>query len=221
MALYAENSYITEDDMRRYSFQPALNELDFVNDAIPKICELIDLYVGVPTNFFAKVESSVPASGRIFYGDGSARLRVEPYIAGTLSGTITVPSGITAPSFVEIRPDTGRFQQSGNRLDYLLEIVDSRGFLQSGYQFGNRAPLGGSVWIAGCPYTLTARWGFAAVPETIKQAVIETMIAMNRDKDQAFARAVNLDTNIANNVDAIPKRAKMILDGWRNRIAFA
>lgn len=214
--------YIDEDDVRQYGFQPALNELNFVNAAIPRICEQIDLYVGVPTGYFNAVASSVAVSSRLFYGSDAHRLRIEPYHAGTITGSISAPSGITVPSYVEVRPDNGRLRAGGGKVEFFLEVVNSAGHKQGGYQWGNRDSTSGATeWVEGCPYTITARWGWAATPEAIKQAAIETLIAMHRGKDQAFMKVVNLETNTVVNNDPLPPRAKQILDSLRARVMFA
>lgn len=215
--------YVTEDDVRQYGFQPALNELNFVNAAIPRICEMVDNYLGVPTGYFNVVASSVPVSARVFYGSDAKRLKVDPYHASSLT-TITAPSGITVPTYFESRADSRQLRGNGSTSEFFLETTDSRGFKTTGYQFGNRSTRFSTVvWAKGCPYTVTARWGWSAAtqPTVIKQAVIETLIAMHRGKDQAFMKVVNLETNTVINNDPLTPRAKAILDSLAARFIFA
>lgn len=205
--------YITEADVRQYGFQPALTELNFVNSAIPRICELIDEYLGLPHGYFNAVASNVSASARVFYGDGRSQLRVEAYHPGSIT-EITAPNNAVVPSYRQRNPqEAGRFAGNGNKIACFLEVTDASGYIVKP-RFGN-VRRGVSGWVDGCPYTVTARWGYVATPETIKQAALETLIAMHRGKDQAFMRVVNLQDNTVTNVDALPPRAKAILNTLR------
>lgn len=206
--------YITEADVRQYGFQPALSDLNFVNAAIPRICEMVDEYLGVPHGYFNVVAANVTPTPRTFYGTGKLMLRTEAYHPGSIT-SVTSVNNITVPTYRERNPQTpGRFASNGNLLVSYLEVTDASGFIVKP-RFGN-VRSSRTIWTDGCPYIVTARWGYVATPETIKQAVIETFIAMNRGKDQAFMRVANLQDNTVTNVDALPPRAKSILNTLHN-----
>lgn len=144
--------------------------------------------------------ADVIASARTFYGDGTNYLKLDPYVAGTLNATMTVPTGYTAPTYVE-------------RNGYLI-LSDSTGTLVPGYW--------STGWQMGFPYTVTALWGFASTPADIKAAVIEWIINVWRETDPAGLKLVGLDGQVLR--ENMPPRVALIAKSWRVKgaeVAFA
>jgi hypothetical protein len=84
---------------------------------------------------------------RVLYGNNKSCLDLPEYIHGSVDPTVTTITGLTAPTVAEYR---GR-----------LCIVDSRGVLQRL-----------EVWRDDVPYTIKARWGYAATPADIREACL-------------------------------------------------
>lgn len=124
------------------------------------------------TVVFTEDGAGIPPVARTIYGDGTNYLRIPPYHNGTLAGTVTVPTGYTAPSFIA----TG---------GYLVRAVD--GVVQRGY------PQFDFGWWQGVAVTVSAVWGYEATPEDVKAAVIELVINLFRETDPAFIKLINIE----------------------------
>jgi len=121
---------------------------------------------------FTENGADIVPTARVFYGDGTNFLRLDPYVPGTLSGTIVMPDGYTAPEF------TVMGQYLALSADGLL--VSERPWLS----------LGG--WLRGVPVTATAIWGYESTPADVKQAVIELVIELARSSDPAFLKITDV-----------------------------
>lgn len=86
-------------------------------------------------------------SARVFYGNGKACLEVEPFVAGSVNPVVVVPAGFTAPKFVELKGLLCQASAAG--------VLDRSG-----------------RWLDTVPYTITARWGYAATPPDIREAAL-------------------------------------------------
>lgn len=124
------------------------------------------------TATFTENGADVVASNKTVYGDGTCFLKLPPFVSGTLSATITLPDGYTAPYFVE-------------RNGYLV-ITDSLGVLANPNSYV-------SPWWAGVAITLSAKWGYEQTPADIQNAVIELVINLWRETDPASIKLVNID----------------------------
>lgn len=145
---------------------------DELDDLIEKASRYFDLLCGKPSGYFEAAGSVV--SDRTFYGDGTHFLKVDHYVSGSLSPTLTLPAGHTAPDFVE---RNGR-----------LQIVSSNGVL-----LGRSSSLAFEGWWSNVPITISARWGFEATPEDVKLAIIELVVNLWRETDPANVKLVNLE----------------------------
>lgn len=119
---------------------------------------------------FTEHGADVVASARTFYPGGLNHLKLDPYVAGTLTG-LTVPSGYETPYYVQ---RGGYLIRTGS--DYVLPVTTSDW-----------------IWNAGVPVTVTAKWGFSETPADVRQAVIELVINLWREVDPASQKLVNLD----------------------------
>lgn len=128
------------------------------------------------TVVFTEHGADVVATNKIVYGDGTNYLRLPPYVPGTLNSTLTLPSGYTAPAFIE---------QNG----YLV-LTSSNGIAPPFERFNN---LWWPGWWSGVPITISAIWGFPATPADVKHAVIEWTVNIWRDTDPSQLKIVGID----------------------------
>lgn len=131
-----------------------------------------DLVCGVDPEYF---EAAGPtATEKTVYGDGTNFLKLPPYVAGTLDTDLSLPDGYTVPTFIE-------------REGYLV-------LASNGVDVSAIAPWPSAYgWYAGIPFTITARWGWAATPEDVTMAVIELVINLWRETDPATVKLINLE----------------------------
>lgn len=132
---------------------------------------------------FTEYGADVVASVRTFYPEGLNHLKLDPYVAGTLT-LLAVPSGYETPYYVE---RNGYLIRTGS--DYVL-------------------PSSGWVWNLGVPVTVTAKWGFAETPADVRQAVIELTINLWREVDPATAKLVGVEGIIQR--ETLPPRVREI-----------
>lgn len=181
---------------------------------------LFDSAVGCSPNYFNAYTQGASATARIYYGDGTDTLKLWPYKTGSIT-TVTMPTGWTVPSYIELnaQPDRNNgfdfglirtYGDDGARLTHLTSALDdARAFA---LDLSGDMAIG---WPDGLKVTVTAVWGFDAVPNDVKLAVIESAIAGMRGMDQAYARVTNLETNTVTNATALTPRAQMVADRYR------
>lgn len=146
---------------------------------------------------FTEYGADVLATAKVFYGDGTHYLRLDPYVAGTLNTTITLPDNYTVPTFVE-------------RDGYLVQASN-----------GVTPPFAPSIWSTGwyrgVAVTVTALWGFESTPADIQSAVIEMVINLWREVDTVAIKLVGIDGQALR--ESIPPRVKEVCRRWRPRVA--
>lgn len=166
---------------------------DLVAAIIERVSRMFDLEVGVPEGYFNR-SIQAAASSRTIYGDGTNYLKLDPYVAGSLNTTVTMPDGYTVPSFIE-------------RGGYL--IAGTNGNLPvRGFQNG--------LWLEGVPVTITAKWGFFETPADVKHAVIEWSINVWRETDPASLRLINLEGGVLR--ESVPPRTREVINQWRMKV---
>jgi hypothetical protein len=210
--------YCTIENVLLAGHQLSTDDHLVIPDLVSRCSRLFDRACRLPDNHFA--EAATAASARKFWGDGTNNLRIDPYVAGSIT-TVTMPTGYTVPDYVEeVRPD--------NTGSYLICVYGDDESKFSGVEaeaidlfsvaFWNASYIG---WPEGIKVTVTARWGFSAVPVEVVEAVTEWVIATLRGKDQAYAKVVNLENGQIVTA-AMPERTKMLADSFRNnRLVFA
>jgi hypothetical protein len=133
---------------------------------------LFDNLCEVPENFFAAAGSSFTA--RDYYGDGTAYLTVDPF---TVLNTVNP---------VVIDPDTDVTYDLPDyiAIDNQLIVLDKTKQLnQLTAAFNNRF----TGWHLGVKVTVSAKWGFTAIPADVQMAVIALAIVQWRTADPAFS----------------------------------
>lgn len=215
----AANDYATIEDARLYGYQSTDDDDEILEAAITRASRLFDRYCGFKAGYFAKGSASQVASARKFWGDGTDYLEIDPYLSSPAIA-VAMPTSYTVPPYLETRnlprTDDGqgfflRRTYSDNESSFQF-IKDAAWDENAGALFA--ANINTVGWPEGVKVTVTAKWGFDAVLEDVKEAVLETAIAIWRGRDQAFSRVVNLESNLQV-VDAMPARAKLIADRYR------
>lgn len=187
-------AYVTIEEIAPYGWQVGEDDLIFFDALRVRASRMFDILAYVGEDFFQA--GSDTAESRTFYGTDSVYLYLPPYYDLV---SVTMPSSYTVPSYAEI--------------DGCLRTKSSDGILFEPNAW-NR-----TVWASGVPITVTAKWGFRAIPDNVKQAVAELIIAVWRTKDSAFLKAVDLDTRQVL-VNAIPERTKLIANYYQSRKNF-
>lgn len=167
---------------------------------VTRASRLFDSLCNRPAEYFAvaTTEGSAPATeDRIFYGDGTNYLLVDPHAQTITADDVEMPDTYTVSNFVD--------------KDGYLILTDSRGRLAGHYGYGYSPWWSG--WPDGCPVTITSVWGFAGAKEDVKEAILELTIAIWRSKDSAFLKAVDLEGHIIN--EAIPKITREAIQKYR------
>lgn len=213
-------NYCTIAQARDYLYQSQDADEDVISKMLPRVSRLIDSYCGVSEDYFAKGNPSQTASSRTFWGDGTDYLLIDPYLS-TSTLTLTMPTGFSVATYIESNPyvrnrlvqSAGQFflvrtyGTDGNRLSSLNERRD---YFYA--EFSNQVDYVG--WPAGIKVTLSAKWGWDAVPLDLVEATLETLGSMWRSKDQGFARAVAIE-GVAIINEALPPRARLLCDAYR------
>lgn len=172
-----------------------------LTNLIEQASRYFDLVAGVKPEFFEP--ASATATARTFYGDGTNFLRLDKYVAGSLNPTITVPSGYTAPTFIE-------------RDGYLVLTTEDVGAIVSSlppYPSWWRT----TSWWHGLPIIVTARWGYAATPADVKMAIIEMVINLLRETDPASLNLLDLERQPLR--EWMPPRVRAVAERYRIREA--
>ncbi|MET0646977.1 MAG: hypothetical protein ABW208_10180 [Pyrinomonadaceae bacterium] len=100
------------------------------------------------------------AAGRVFYGEGSAVLRISEYVAGSID-SVTGPASSLPEGYVEFR----RAKITGLHTATTQKILTPR-----------------VAWERGVPYTVTARFGFEATPGAVVEATNQLVRAWWRQQ---------------------------------------
>lgn len=184
------NAYVTIEEIAPYGWQVGEDDLIFFDALRVRASRMFEILAFVGEDYFMPGSGELEA--RTFYGTNSVYLYLPPFYE---IASVTMPTNYTVPYY--------------HNADGCLRTTDVDGILY------DPMALHGTKWPAGVPVTITAKWGFKKIPEDVKQAVAEMIIAVWRTKDQAFLKAVDMDTNKVI-VNAIPERTKMIANFYQN-----
>lgn len=169
---------------------------DLVLNVIERASRMFDREVGVVDGYF-NPPLYPTATTRTFYGDGTNILKLDPYVAGTLDETITVPANYTAPTFIA---------QNGHLL-----LSSDTGIPNAIGRYFNYG------WMDRVPVTVTAQWGYESTPADVKASVIELAINLWREVDPATAKLSGIEGSIKR--ETIPPRVKEIVKFYRMKCA--
>jgi hypothetical protein len=217
------SNYITVDDVREYGYQIDDEEypdgrptdVALVGKIIPRAARIFDVVAEVEPGYFGAfaAPAGAPDGGAVvqyFYGDGSAILRLPPYIGPLADGDVTLPEGYTVPQYYE------RADRWGNRFLQAAPSAQAVSLVDADAWFGGSLRSVG--WACGVQIGVKAKWGFAATPEDVKEACIELVISIRAGKDPAFAKVVRVDDK-ETIYQALPDRTKLIACKYAERVA--
>ena len=222
------SNYATEEDILTHGFQLAERDRSRASSLCEFMSRLFDRAAAVPPSYFGAVAADATAAARIFWGDGTDFLKLFPYKTSSIT-TVSMPSGWTVPTYLEMSSQADRYNGYDFGLirtygdnDARLGLLDTGGGAE-GWAFAIDLSQEFRVgWPPGVKVTVTAKWGYDAVPADVKLAVVESVIAGMRGMDQAYQRTLNLETNVVTNASALTPRATMIAEQYRMlRASFA
>lgn len=164
---------------------------------IEQASRYIDTQCGVPAGTFNP--SPIPiAEQRTFYGDGTHYLRLDAFIADSITA-VTLPDEYTA------------IEDYVPRGDYLVRATTS-GALPAGTWNRTWWPTIGG-WPEGVPVTVTAIWGYLETPPDIKMATIEMAINLFRETDPATLSLLDLERQPLR--ERLPPRVAEVIRRYR------
>lgn len=188
-------AYITIDQVNELQFQPNSAESGRIEALIDRASRMIDKLCEVKDGYFDAAAAS--ASAQSLDGTGTRYLRLPPYVGSIdLSADVAYESGNDLPDCRLKRDELGTYW-----------LIADNGF----------------IWDVEDQINVTARWGFAATPLEIQQAVVELVIAMWRTADPARERAVSDAGGETARAAQIPARVREACKRWAQRqpVAFA
>lgn len=181
--------YCLKENVQAQQWEPGQPDLAKVEALIPAASRWIDRACRVADGYFDAAAAA--ATNRTFYGNGTSHLYVGPHNSTIVATNVAfVDTSITVPDFTE-RP---------NRSSLLVWLV---------------ADEGEEVWRKNKPLIISAKWGFAAIPEEIKLACIELVLAQFRTLDPARERGIADASGVEFRIAKIPARVKEICEQWR------
>lgn len=186
-------SYITADDFSKYGLDTDNIDDVYMEALGERASRIFDLEANFTPGYFA-----IPtvATDRIFYGNGSTYLTVDPYVAGSITA-VSLSTGWTTPTyderdgFLAVRPIPGLFE------------TESQGLLG----------MPGGYWPNNVPVTVNARWGFAAVPQDVVDAVARQAVFMYRTSDVAKL-LVSQEASSSLTTSALHPLTKLVIDNY-------
>lgn len=192
-------SYATTAEFREYGYQATTAALSdaILSKILERASRVFDIACEVEENHFVAAGGS---TARVFYGEGTDYLEIDDY-TGNL--TVTMPSGYTVPDYVV-------------KDGFLLRTYSDNGSLSSSLR-GWAGEFVSPGWPAGVPVTITATWGYSAIPADVVEATLEIAIAIWRGKDESYAKAIALPDGSLSLRDALPPRAKFIADKYAGK----
>jgi len=214
-------AYASLDDLRDKNHTPP--EWSYVMPYDPKddpvltnmllrSSRIFDMVAQRAPGYFKATDGS--STQAVVAGDGTNYLRLPVYVAGSLT-QVTVPSGYQVPNYSEVTDELGqqwliRSDASGLRAPY---------YPYDYYEGPVSAPLGlGKGFPQGLPITITAKWGFAATPEDVKEVVLELTTILYRSKDALAQRILDLDKSPQLKA-GVPDRVKEVANRYAQKRA--
>lgn len=166
---------------------------------------LFDRLCEVDDDFFDAAAGTF--SDRDFIGDGTAYLRIGPHTA----------LNITDPVLINMEPldAVADFVNDNvppylDRGDYLIVLANTRYMRPEAASY----PLRFEGWPHGRQIRVSAKWGFAGIPEDVTLATAHIAIHLWRTADPAFATISNAE-GAASRAVTVPQVAREIIDKYK------
>lgn len=184
--------YCTTEELKQYATRTGRGDDDLHESIIPRASRIIDDLCHVKAGYFGVADQRCKTG--VLFGSGTRSLRMPPYICGSIQyAEYDGDCDAIFPDYVEFADEAG------------VQWLKAKA---------------GEYFAADATIEITARWGWACVPDDIVEATIELAMAMWRQKDAAFLR-VQADINGAGGVSgaAVPERVKQICEHWKRKRA--
>lgn len=117
---------------------------------------------------------------QVVYGDGSDYLVLPTFVSGSVTD-VDAPTGYDMPEYIEQDGALVVTRDDVIGPNYRYQTLSSSSYGQ----------IGG--WQAGVPYTVSATFGYAAIPEDIKECCLELAVRLWRAKDAGFSDVVGVE----------------------------
>lgn len=191
--------YITAEEMAGFAHEPgALASSGLLLTAASRF---FDNACEVGEDFFAPAASPAAYTGRVFVGDGTAYLRLDPYTALDPVDPVTID-----PEHVYDVPEYAEIDGALVVLDRTKQSRPEAAFYPNRY----------TGWRDGVKVTVSANWGFAETPADVKLAVAHIALHLWRTADPAFAVVSNSE-GAAGRPLTLPAIAQGIVDRYRQK----
>lgn len=186
--------YITTAELDRFLLGAASADSTKKSFAVTSASRMFDRLCGVDDNYFAA--AGVSATNKVILGNGLTILKLPPFVGGL--GVVTYEDGTDEEEIV----DTDLFTLKGTSPNQFLETYRKNSL--SGFDYldyvrefdSNWGWFNRSTWIENKSYTISARWGFTAIPDDVKAAVIQIAISLMSDLDTAKTERLESKTDV-------------------------
>lgn len=167
---------------------------------ITRASRAIDTKARRQANAFAPAPAET--SEQTFYGEGAAVLLLPEFVTGSVE-TVTAPTGYMPPGYAEFR----RREVSTGALRVGLHTATAI----TGGILTPRVP-----WAKGVPFTVKARWGFAATPPEIVEACFQLVRHWWRQQSGEVSGAIGDLEQRRGSSDrsAIPRGVEQLIESY-------
>lgn len=196
--------YVTNDQLTAFAHEfAALEDANAVETLITAASRLFDNLCEVNEDFFSVASGTF--ADRTFVGDGTAYLKIDPYIS-LADNPVAINEGTIdeADFLTENVPD---YSEQNGMLVVLAKTQYQRFGLTGIGRFEG--------WPDGKQIEVTANWGFSAVPADVQMAVVHIAIHTWRTADPAFAQISNADNTVS--VRTVPRVAEVVIEKYREK----
>lgn len=187
--------YATVEEIQAFAEEPSALGSDAWDLIATSASRLFDKLTEVPDDFYAAAGEE--ATTRTYYGDGTAYLKVDPFLS-TPTPLVEVPGG-------EYTIDAADITAKDAMIVFLAKTMKTP---ISEYPPYNRY----TGWYDAVPVEVEAIWGFAEIPSEVKYATIQIALTLWRQREPAAAVTSGIDGVITFN---LPKTAQMVVDKYR------
>lgn len=151
---------------RLQDYLPGGEDATILGYVLTRASRLIDRIVGVPDDFFAVAGV---ASNRVFIGTGIQMLKLTPYTTLATTAAVAIEDDDNVPEY-RVRDTRYLLRHTDDALWNWGEPDD--------YDFSRRNARRKPVWPEGKRITVTATWGWAAIPQDIVHGTLELAAVM-------------------------------------------
>lgn len=192
------SDYITTTELDRFLLGASAADSNKKSFAVSSASRIFDRLCGVSDDYFAAA-SGTP-SAKIINGNGTTILPLPPFV-GSL-GSVIYEDGTDDEETVL----TTYYKLKGEYPYQVLESVPFSNYDAFRPYLYDRYYANGwkyrYLWRLDKNYTVSADWGFSAVPDDVKAAVIQIAISLMSDLDTAKTERLESKTHTADHLPA-------------------